>query len=381
MNTRGRRRALLGGFAGLVLLVLLFFGFQAWLSSGVGRGVVESRLSAAFGRPVLLGGNFSVGLLPVPGASGTDLKLYTPDGRWLALGAESYLAELALWPLLKGEVEVVSLSLAGAGLDLARLASVQGGDSAEAGPFSQIPAVRSFELENVSLYFDGMRSQPYIRIGSLSLDDFAVDVAAPFETVVSLVSEKAEALGLSVRGRVNLQSKGAVELDLSFIDFSADGWGATALEGTVVGDFEGSELQAKVWSNSTTNPFAVGVHIAWDPVFSGGESGYLIEALEFESGEQRVAGSGCLMIGTPPVLHLSLSAPYLDLDAFQALLEGLRQPDPANPEGTQPEMGKEAGLPFELAFLLKVETASFDNAAAEGIRLRSGPTPACPDLK
>ena len=380
MSARRRRRLLLGVFAGLVLVLVLFLALQAWLSSGVGRGVVESRLSDAFGRPVRLDGDFRVGLLPVPGASGTGMKLYTPDGRWLVLEAGTYLAKLALGPLLKGEVEVIALGLGEAGLDLARLASGQGVGADGAGPFSQIPAVRSFELDEVALYFDGMHSQPHIRISSLSVNDFEVDVLAPFVSRVSLVSGEAEAVELSLRGRVALRSEGAVEADLSSIDIFVDGWGATGLEGRVVGDLARSQLHASMSSKSSPQPFGVATRIAWDPVFSGGESGYFIEEFQLESGEQLLAGSGCLIDGTPPVLHLSLASAHLDLDALQALIEGLRRPDHGTSQATQAEMAEDSGLPFELAFLMEVENATFENATAQGVRLRAGPSPACPDL-
>ena len=104
------RRAwrLLAGFA--LALVLLAGGawlaLDAWLESAGGRSAIERVLGAESGYPVALAGDFKVVLLPAPGVSGTDLRVYPADGMGPMLTGGRYTVALALRPLLRREILV-----------------------------------------------------------------------------------------------------------------------------------------------------------------------------------------------------------------------------------------------------------------------------------
>lgn len=382
---RGRRRLVRGVLITLALLILLLLALQAWLGTGIGRGVVESRLSAAFGRPVRLDGDFAVGIIPVPGASGTELRLFTSDGRWRVVDAGSFEARLELWPLLKGQVEVLALRLGDAGVDLGRLASEPraAGETSEA--YFRIPDIRDFELAGVSLYFEGMGSQPEVHIAELSVDDFEIDAPARFEAEIAVISGGEELVGISAAGDLTLWAGGIAEAALSRLDVALDGWRVSGLQGGFTADFIRSVFGIGLQLDHPDRPFSFGAQLAWDPAFVGESSGYLIEEVELVSGEQRITGDGCLVDGAPPVLHATLTSQELDLDALYALVDGWRIPANDAAGSVQgagvdraPMADDEAGLPVDLALRLQVARATYGDAVAEGIVFSAGSRPECP---
>ena len=385
MSAKRRWRLLRGVLFALILLLLLLLGAQWWLGTAIGRGVVESRLSDAFGRPVRLDGEFAVGIFPLPGASGTELKFFTSDGRWLVVDAGSFLARLSPRALLKGEVEVMALRLEEAGVDLGRLASEPSAVPETADAYFRIPNIRSFQLDGVSLYFDGMGSQPLVHIEELSIDEFEVDAPARFETEVSVASAGSEWVGISAAGNLTLWAGGVAEAAVTHLDLAVYGWRANGFEGGVSADFVRSLLAIDLQLNNAETPFSVAGRVAWDLDFPDEMGGYLIEEIEFVSGMQRIAGSGCLLDGAPPVLHATLSSETINLDALNALVDSWRLPadDASGPlpdeVGEQQPAGEgEDGLPFDLAVQLEVDKATFRGALADGILLSAGARPECP---
>lgn len=385
MSAKRRWRLLRGVLIALALMLLLLLAAQWWLGTEIGRGVVESRLSDAFGRPVRLDGEFAVGIFPLPGASGTDLKFFTSDGRWLVVDAGSFLARLSPRALLKGEVEVMALRLEEAGVDLGRLASEPRVAPETSDAYFRIPNIRSFQLDGVSLYFDGMGSQPHVHIAKLSIDEFEVDAPARFEAEVSVMSEGTRLVGISAAGNLTLWAGGVAEAAVTHLDLAVDGWRANGFEGGFSTDFVRSVFGIGLQLNNAKTPFSVVGRVAWDPDFPEEASGYLIEEIEFVSGTQRIAGSGCLLDGTPPVLHATLSSEAIDLDALNALVDSWRLPaDYASGSiqdevwEQQPAVESEGGLPFDLAVRLEVEKATFRGAEADGILLSAGARPECP---
>lgn len=384
MSKRLRRRAIGGVLIAIGLLILLLFAAQAWLATGIGRGVIENRLSAALGRPVRLDGEFEVGFFPGPGASGTELKLFTRDGRWQVAGAGSFLARLALRPLLRGEVEVTALRLENAAIDLGKLASEPGGDPATAGEGLRIPDIRSFELSDVSLYLEGMGSQPHVQIAGLVVDDFRLDSPAPFEAETAVVSEGEDLAGVAARGTLTLRASGVVEASLSRLDVVLEGWAARGFEGGFSADIERAVFGIGLGLKRAERPFSVGARIAGNADFAGGVSGFRVEAFELVSGSQRISGTGCLLDGTPAVLHAELASESIDLDALFALIETWRVQahdaagrGPGTWDGPSGEV-QEFDLPFDVALRFEVEQATYGGAVAEGILLRAGSRPQCP---
>ena len=96
----------LAALAGLAWLAL-----DTWLESAGGRRAIEDVLSAQSGYPVSLAGEFEVVLLPVPGVSGTDLRVGGAPGEDVLATSARYGVSLDLRALLRREVNVNRLTL------------------------------------------------------------------------------------------------------------------------------------------------------------------------------------------------------------------------------------------------------------------------------
>lgn len=378
-----RRRLIQTLLVAALLVVAAVVGAQAWLSSGVGRGMVESRLSSALGRPARLDGAFSLQLLPLPGVRGTRLKLFTRDGRWLLLDAGEYLVRLSLWSLLQGEVQIVALQAANAEIDLRRLAAEPSPAPAadDASPVLAVPDIRSFALSEVELYFDGIGTEPLLRIESLSVDGFTLGSPAPFETGLSLVSGGTEQFSVFARGSFTLQAQGLAAIDFSRLDAALTGIDVRGIRGALSADLRGSALDARlVWDDPEQQVGLTG-HVDWSPGYIDVDGGIAIEFIELALGERRISGSGCLLDGDPPRLGLELSSAALDLDALAALAEKWQAPYAGPVESREGQGVDEVAAedpPVLLALRLKVDQMTYGDTLASGARLAVGDAPDCP---
>lgn len=369
-----------------VVLLVLVLGLKTWVTSGIGRGVLESRLSSALGRPARLDGDFSLELLPLPGASGSQLRIFSQDGRWLVLDAGSYLAQLALLPLLKGEVEVVALRVENAALDLARLAGEQTGFQKSDAVFANIPGILSFDLSGVNLHFDGMGSDPYLHIAELSVDGFEVDGQADFEAEVSLNSGNEQQAVIDALGMLTLDSDGVVRVVFSQLDLESSGWQIEGLKGDVTAELDRAVLAVGLRWDDGQQQVGINTAINWNPGFPETQPGYAIEKLELRLGNEILEGNGCLLGEGPPQLNLELQAPSLQLNNAIQLFEKWGLPS-ASFEGSgvvNTEMSfageMDDSLPVDLAVRLRIIEASYNESVARGVRLTVGPAPECPDI-
>jgi hypothetical protein len=378
-----RKRAVTVVSIALLVLALAVFGLQAWLSSGIGRGVVESRLSEALGRPARLEGEFRLRLLPRPGVRGTSLKIYTRDGRWVFLDAGAYLARLSLWPLFNGEVVVLALEIEDAGVDISRLDSEPSGGDDDS-PHLQLPQIRSFELADVAVYFDGMGSEPYLNVEQLSIDRFEIDSSAPFETRLSLASADSAGTDLFGEGQLILNASGEAEVSLSRVDLSMEGWEVRSLEGRVSASLLNSTVDLELEWQDPEQSVHIASEVNWEPGYPQGEEGFAIERLEWSQDGSRISGKGCLMSRSPPGLNLQLESAQLDMDALLAVIRKWQASPSSTPELAvtpgQDSSQAEFELPFDLDLSLDVERATMGDAVAHGARLKVGARPQCPDV-
>jgi hypothetical protein len=98
--------------AGLLLLLLItYFGLQAWIESSGGRTAVEEQLSLAAGKRVRLGGEFDVVFLPVPGVRGTQLEITDPQSGQRVAHSRDYAAALSLPALAQKRLLVDHLEM------------------------------------------------------------------------------------------------------------------------------------------------------------------------------------------------------------------------------------------------------------------------------
>lgn len=381
-----RRRWLRALLLVAALLVALVAGAQWWLGSAVGRGMVESRLSAALGRPVRLGGAFRLSLLPLPGASGSELVIMTRDGSAPVLEAQEYLARLALRPLFDGEIEVVALEVQGAGIDLAQLAAEPSPPAQTGADFFQLPDIHDFELADARLYLEQLGQPPFLQIETLSLEQFELGVAAPFEGVLAYVAEDPVTPGgataqVTASGEVTLLPRGYVDLGIASMDVGLEGWLIRDLQGQANMDLLTSLVEAELLWTGEGQRLAMVARADLNPPFPADQPGYRLEALELSLGEQTLSGQGCLLEADPQALHLALAAPSLDIDALEQVIGAWR--DTTGPGSTAPDSagsgpGQPIDLPFAINLQLEAESARYQGGLAEGVRLFVGGEPACP---
>ncbi|MDX1555762.1 MAG: AsmA family protein, partial [Xanthomonadales bacterium] len=298
----------------LLLLVLAVAGLQWWLTSEIGRGLVESRLSQAMGRPVRLDGDFGIGLLPMPGARGTDLTIFSRDGRWTIVESGSYAVSMALWPLLRAEVDVVSVEIGDARIDLGRLFSEPTDGTPGGTGYFPIPEISDFELSDVVLFFDGLGSVPNLEISAFSVHDFRVDRAASVEADLVLVTGGGDDVQISWAGSLTLGSGGTVEAGLQRLDFEFGNWALSKVTGAVLADLEPGRLDVELAGTGGGQAFQLSGGIGWGRAFGEEDSGYAVESLLLVIGDLRLEGRGCLLAATPPQLNLEVHAIELDID-------------------------------------------------------------------
>jgi hypothetical protein len=376
----------------IFVLAILVWAAQAWLTSEIGRGVVERRLSAAMGRPVRLDGEFEIRVLPLPGAAGTSMKVLTKDGRWLVLDTGAYLAQLSLWPLFRGEVEIRAVALDAASMDLDRLGSEPASGADPGDSYFQLPSISRFELTDSSIFLDGMGSEPFIRISSLVLDDFRPDASVDFEAEIGMVSRAGAEFSTAPSGRLILRSKGVVEVDFDRLDLNVAGWDIRGIEGGVQADLSASKLVIELNWAAQDQPLRLAATAEWDRHFETSTGivvgGYTLEDLELVVGVNHVSGNGCAFGSDPLRLSLALTSESLDLDTLSTLTGSLQEESHrpgANATGRGEPGATGAGfgeqLPFEPAISLDVGQATFEGALAEGVSFRMGQAPDCREVR
>lgn len=365
----------------VVALVALLLGAQWWLGTAVGRGLVETRLSAALGRPVQLQGNFRLGLLPVAGVSGTGLRILTRDGLWPVLEAQDYRVRLALRPLFNGEIEIVALEVSAAGIDLARLNAEPSPPARTQSDFFQLPDIQNFDLSEGTLYLEALGQPPYLRISRLSLEQFELGSAAPFTAGLAYVTDDGELLAIDARGEIMLLARGFVEVGLERLGLELEDWEIQNLQGQASFDLLTSVVETELHWRQAENNLSAAARVDLKPPFAAAQNGYLVDKLNLALGQETLAGRGCLINAAPPELHLALSAASLDIDALAEILQGWQRESASSAQGrglASAEGPDSMELPFALSLQLEVQSARYQGAVAEGVRLLVGEAPACP---
>lgn len=123
------RRLLLGLAAVVVLaIVAVALGAGAMLNSDPARARIVTALQRATGHPVRIDGSVGLAWSAAPRVAVSDLVVLNPAGfsRPDLLSVRRVEAELALWPLLQGRVEIPSVSVTGPDLLLERDAAGRG---------------------------------------------------------------------------------------------------------------------------------------------------------------------------------------------------------------------------------------------------------------
>jgi hypothetical protein len=356
----------------LVILVLVtalagpfFLDWQAR------RGDVEAALSEALGTPVRTGGAIAVRLLPSPALQLDQVDL-GGSGQEPGLTAGRLSVELAVAPLLKGELRVVEASLQNPVLTV-----LAGSDGALKLPHVRLPG----------------RSVAPVAIEKLTISDGTVrlvDMARGREQAVDGIDVVMQGAALKgpwrVEGRVGakplrlstgeLDAAGSMRVKAILGDeasgrIEADG-NATlpvAAGGDIVPRFAGKVTYTATLLPAAGNRAAVTLTAAAGIVTQG--RSLTTDNLDIEAGEIgraiKVSGSGRLDFGDRPSAELVLSAKRIDVDeaaeSFAPLAQGL-------PPAAATWQARLLDLPWPVT--LKLSMASLAHAGEEMSNVEAG---------
>lgn len=128
LGTTSLAMLLVYGVVGLVVLAVAAAFIVPPLMDWNGyKADIAEAVKEATGRDITIDGDISVSLLPSPEASVSGIRLSNMDGGTedTMVALESVDAEIALWPLLSGEIKVESVTLVGPQIVLERTADGQ----------------------------------------------------------------------------------------------------------------------------------------------------------------------------------------------------------------------------------------------------------------
>ncbi len=226
------KKIFFGGLAVIVVLaaaLLIAPGFIDWNAY---KGEITQRVQAATGRHLDIKGDLSLRLLPAPALSVEGLALESMTGARVPtmVALEKARARLALWPLLRGEVQIVELHLVKPVITLERLADGRanwllgplgqpaGGTGGTGSAAAEDDNGRDFRLdrlliENGTIIFDDGANGLRERLDGIDAELSANSLAGPFRAQGKL---SARGLGLAFEAQIGaLRAGRALPLNLT----------------------------------------------------------------------------------------------------------------------------------------------------------------------
>jgi uncharacterized protein involved in outer membrane biogenesis len=287
------------------------------------RPFIESQLSAAIGRPVSVGGQIDIRLLPFPVLRLEKLSLGTEVGG-IQAQAERVNLDIATMPLLKGDVHVmealiekpsVNLVMTGVSSGEATPAPSQGGDMNAASGLSV--SIEKLVIKDGSLSFKPSADATPLKVQKLDLEVTAAALTGPWK-----VDGSGEWNGRPVGLRLStghMDDTGTLRIK-ALMDhpeggFKADIDGLVTLLPTigfsgklaVAGDMawpEGEALSTRPWSVTTQAQLeGTRLDLSAAEINAGGDEGGF-----------KLNGSGSGVLGNGQPLALLFDARQIDLD-------------------------------------------------------------------
>ena len=354
-------------FAGLLILILTIAlvgpYFVDWTAQ---RGWIETLLSDATGAHVEVAGAIDVKLLPTP-----SLRLEKVAMQGAAAGDASFRAdevalEMAVTPLLRGEVQFIKADFEAPEVQLAL-----GADGSLVLPSAPaaLPAAMQFSaisLHHGRLTIDDPSHQRSFSVAGLDLDAEAGSLIGPFKGAGRFVQNGG---GVGFRFSTTTQEGGRLALKAS-IDASANS-PAAEFEGAL--DFAGKEAGATYLSFDGTAGFSGTLALPDSSGLAWKITGPLtadihratFTSLDLRLGDEvravTASGSGEIDFEGPPQAHATLQARQIDLDRLLAPTGGAS----ANPDllvnalaGALADPNLAERLPMPLALALTSPTVT-----------------------
>ncbi|RMD63012.1 MAG: AsmA family protein, partial [Alphaproteobacteria bacterium] len=374
----------------LVLIVVLIGaalvapGFIDWTAQ---KGRIEAQVRALTGHDVRIEGDVNLTLLPAPTFSATRLVVANVEGADASAMAEldALKVRVALWPLLRGEVQVERIELIRPTLRFEVLADgrrnwERGAGAPGAGAVAVAPAVPtgmppadrpeaaaipagirldSLRVVDGTLVYRDVRARIEERITGLDAEFSAASLRGPFAAAGT-----AEVRDLKVAFEVDLgrlDASGPVPVTVALrlseraasLHFAGAVTGADADVGVrgrlkVAGENLAGLLAAVTGAPGVSGPLSLARPFALEAQLDAAAAGLDLSDLMIELGATRFTGTARVAAGTPPDVRLVLSASRLDLDSWLAAPpdgSGAGTPPAARTDapGTGPDTGGDTG--------------------------------------
>jgi hypothetical protein len=338
-----------------------------------------------------LQGDYSLEVIPGVHIAGRDLVLKDRVAGMTIASLDSYELRLALWPLLRKQVDIHTVALNGGSLDLDAYSAATEKNPGDSSNTLALPRIRSMDISGLRL----LRStEELLVIAQLSVKDFAAAKAFPIDFSIQLAGMPSP-IGIQLAGNLEMRVE-PLELLLAIDDLNLVGedqawplghgqltWDDSneLLTGNIERQHFGFEtsMQLEVQfadpqlihlSFLATSPLNQLLSATLELVPESNE--WLINDLTLGLDGQSVVGEGCFSTKDLPLVQLLLKSPRLDLDTLRNILPSELQP------GDQ-GIGIPSGLnsPIDLRVAWSVEELRMEGAIARDARLLLGGEPAC----
>lgn len=302
------------------------------------KGEIAGPIERATGRSLAMNGDLSLTILPTPRLSASDVRLSVAGGTHDFLTLRSLEVQIALWPLLRGEIQVTSVRLVEPEvfLEVAEDGTPNwtfGASSSESAPATNPGQAAAISVERVVVANgvvnfagkDGRRERvdsitatltasnlaegPFAAEGRFSLRDQAIG----FDVAVGALTASAP----SLRGKLELERGGAV----ATIQGTFTGLSKTPTLDAKFG-FEGSDLRealstlARLAGRDISLVVPGAQSFAINAAVSGTPEGVSLNDVSLVVGETRATGAASVVLGAPLEVDATLSLGRLDLDAW-----------------------------------------------------------------
>ena len=305
------------------------------------KSEIAGPIERATGRKLAMNGDLSLSVLPTPRVSVADVRLSTPGGDADFLTLRALDVQIALWPLIRGEIQVISVRLVEPEFFLAVApdgsnnwqfgTGTATGTAASADASSAVPiSVERVVVANGALNYADAATGRTERIEAITATFTAANIAAGPYAAEGRFSIRQQAVGFDVSlgaaGRTNaMPLRAKLELERGGAAASVQG-SATPFADIPSIDakvsFDGGDLRealnviSKIVGSDTTlvvpgaQAFSITAQIA------GSAEAVSINDLAMVVGETRANGAVTASLGTPLALDVTLSLGRIDLDAW-----------------------------------------------------------------
>ncbi len=360
----GRKRVglkILGGLFGLILVlvvaVLVVPGFIDWSAY---RGRIAGAIEGATGRQAAIGGNIAFAVLPRPRLMVEEFALANaPQGAdQPMIDLERLDVEVALWPLLSGEIAVQRLVLQSPRILIETYAD--GSTNLTFGPDD--PAAEPAAGPDIALNQMAIRDGTVIyrtpeaeqRVDGVDLEIAAPSVNGPFSVAgavrlngvpvdVSLEASRLDAQPMPLELRARLAEAASLRFDGGLVPDTGAVNGRLALTAESAAQFAAAASQAAGADAAELpgldQPLSLGLRL------DGADGRYRITELDGQLGQARLTGSPATQTAPRMAISADLTLAGLVVDPFLAATGEAPAPSPSEPAPfSVPDIGLDVDL-------------------------------------